>query len=558
MKRILLVGSTILMLMFFTALNAQSKASKQDQTSRENKSKQTEISKSDNTEQEQPVIKVIKKKSRSVKVQDIKIEEEKPAPSRRETKSDKRRETYTEPVRETSRQQDEYKPSQPVRESNEQQVNRERSQQIIERQVTDEYVKPAQTDNEQYQRQLRRERYQQYREQKENGSSNKPSTQVTDKPDLSQQQERTRSAREQSLQPTVDKPSETEKPRSEQARNERLKPSIEQTEKPGNIKTDRQDNESSVSSDRDKKTKPTSIVSPQSLKPGFNNQNEQEASQADIKGHNPGGSHQPNPDMQEPQHPIGDITPPYSGDDDSSGHNGDHHHDSWDDHEGDNHYDNWDRHHSHHNWYWDYYNGWDWHQPNYWGWNDNTYWDSDYWYWHRNPCGWNWDHAFYVFGYYDYPSYEYWTPYHYWVVQPVFTYNFNQDDDYEEMRGYLLADDWDYNPDTRLGMRYDISTDMYEDVHPYKDDCPVDGYGIVTRNDEGDYSYYHFDSYGDRLARQLLNRYRGSGRKIYIEVKGFMDPETHTLNITSLKRVNRYSGSIISISFFPRWFYHRL
>ena len=229
----------------------------------------------------------------------------------------------------------------------------------------------------------------------------------------------------------------------------------------------------------------------------------------------------------------------WNGNHDNNGWNGDNHGDN-NNHNGHNGHDGWNDHHhgsndNHHN---EHYN-----------WNDHhAYYQPD---WNYPHYGWDGPHDYFHFGCSNYVYYNTWYPPHYWFIYPalsLYVSFVNGDIVFKEeqvFRGFIVANDWDLN--NNLDNRYYQSPNF----HWRSNDCPGYGFGIVADNSYGDYSFYHFDNYGSRLARSFINRYRGRNRKIFVEVTGYLNPNDHTIEVVSMHRIRGYQSIVVG------WHYYQ-
>ncbi len=236
-------------------------------------------------------------------------------------------------------------------------------------------------------------------------------------------------------------------------------------------------------------------------------------------------------------YPNWDGPPPGCGpgDGDHDGHHGDH----GDHHDGD--------HHQHHHHYYHHY----------YSFGSNWFFD---WYYYPHLCQvsfdpwwtWNWYYPYYYCSW-VYPPHNHWRPYRYVYIEPVFYYSFEPDYSPREYKGYLVRNNQIVYNERRHRW---IDT---ENPYPAIDECwcdgycPTRGYGIVVRKSNGNLAFYHLDRYGNRLARRLVERYGRGGRRVYVEVRGFLDHETHTFQVTSMSKVNWRRNIILSIGFGYRW-----
>lgn len=238
--------------------------------------------------------------------------------------------------------------------------------------------------------------------------------------------------------------------------------------------------------------------------------------------------------------PGRDGRPPHTGD-------GDHYHGDGDNNHGGGHGDgnhgggHGDNHHNNHGWT-GYHNnhGWNWRPPRDWYWNNyynNWYWQNPYyhvtwynhpWNWYNPHFSWNWYFAYHNFGYVSYVHYYDWYPSHHWIVYPSFSHYYSWTNRIHEFTGYLIIDDLDT-------------------IYPYS-------YGMVTRKPNGDYETFYFDRYGNRLARRLIDRYGHLNKKIYVEVRGYVDYSEQTIRVTSMRKVNWHRNVYLSFYYHPRWF----
>jgi hypothetical protein len=165
--------------------------------------------------------------------------------------------------------------------------------------------------------------------------------------------------------------------------------------------------------------------------------------------------------------------------------------------------------------------------------------------------------VFYDFGSFGYTYYYDWYPHHYWIAYPSFTYRFTWEDKIEEFSGFIAEDDWDLLGKTQFRLNIDYTPYLENNQHWLSDSCPMDGLGIIVKAGRRNYDYYHFDSYGSRLAQRFLNRYSKNNGKLYVTVRGYFNPDTHTIKVVSIHRGKAPSPTVVAVWYRPFWFRHR-
>lgn len=212
----------------------------------------------------------------------------------------------------------------------------------------------------------------------------------------------------------------------------------------------------------------------------------------------------------------------------------------------------WRRHPHHYRW-------WVGHRPRpSWYWYHNNYWwDIHFaylgWNWSYPRYGWNVTHTYYTFSYIDYADSYYWYPPHYWFVYPSVSFYYSNYDRIQVLEGYIVANDWDFNPDSHLGITYENMSGASPNIHHYTTDCPDDGYGIIIRRSDGSYGFYHFNRNGNRLAQRIIDRHHRYGKRTYVEVRGYINHDTHTITVTSMERLRWLRGTQLAVVYQPRW-----
>lgn len=239
--------------------------------------------------------------------------------------------------------------------------------------------------------------------------------------------------------------------------------------------------------------------------------------------------------------------------------NDNNHHGGWTDnhhHWGDNnnhhgwnnyypHY-NWNNHHNHYSWNW-YNNYYRWHRPYFYS----------YYYWYPRTYWWPASYVYYDFGYYPYTYYYDLYPHHYWISYPTFSFSFTYNNTVDEFSGIIAENDWDLMDKTDFRLNIDYSPYLATNQHWLSDSCPMEGYGLIFKQRNGEYNFYHFDSYGNRLAQRLIDRYDGYNRKIHVVVRGYLNPDTHTIRVTSMRKDKWVNPPVIAVWYRPFWFFHR-
>jgi len=264
------------------------------------------------------------------------------------------------------------------------------------------------------------------------------------------------------------------------------------------------------------------------------------------------------PNQPERQFPTsGNPQPPNHGDyqyDGDHNHGGNNHNNNHGD-GGHSYYDNDSRHHHHHG-HSGYYPHYDWHWDRpYYSWF--AYHDYYFWSWYYPHTWWIGYHNYYDFGYYNFAYYYHWYPHHYWIVYPTFNFTYTWQDDTETFTGFIAEDDWDLAGKENFKLNIDYSKYFASNAHWLSDSCPYDGYGIIVKESNGDYNYFHFDKYGNRLAQKLLDRSGKYGGKVNIVVKGVLNTDNHTIKVYSMRKVKKHSQVYLSMYFRPFWFHHR-
>jgi hypothetical protein len=136
-------------------------------------------------------------------------------------------------------------------------------------------------------------------------------------------------------------------------------------------------------------------------------------------------------------------------------------------------------------------------------------------------------------------------------VFPTFSFNYSSYNDIQTYRGFVVPNDWDSGTIGYNDLNY--SNYQFSNTHWHSAFCPDYGYGIVSEQDGGDYDFYHFDNYGSRLVQNLIHKHN-QPRKIYVEVRGIMNPRTHTIEVLSLHRIKPIDSIMISLHFNNSWF----
>ncbi|HOD17273.1 MAG TPA: hypothetical protein PKJ14_01320 [Candidatus Cloacimonadota bacterium] len=244
------------------------------------------------------------------------------------------------------------------------------------------------------------------------------------------------------------------------------------------------------------------------------------------------------------------VEPPYNGHGPHHGNNDSdfHHHEGNDWHHDYNHHPEpyWHAHHAHHHLP-HYYFYFDFSYHPYYSWYDGYYYWDDWTYGYYvswfGPYGWN---SYWVY----YPYYEYYHHRHYRYVAPVFVYNFEWKDDGEDFSGYLVRKPPYSNLHNGNGW-LNITEGQPPSDAVY---CNIRGYSIVTKDENGKKVLYHFDSYGNRLAKELWKTYGKNGKKVYVQVKGVLNPETHTIKVYSMHKISKSHSSTVAV--YWRWVWH--
>jgi hypothetical protein len=234
----------------------------------------------------------------------------------------------------------------------------------------------------------------------------------------------------------------------------------------------------------------------------------------------------------------------------------DHHDGNHDDHHDGNHDDHHNGHDGHH----DYHNGSSWHFYFDFGYHPYYAWSDNYYYWDD----WNysyydgWNSYYYWNGYYPpYPYYDYYHHRHYRYVEPVFYYSFPWHSDVEEFQGYLVRKTPHSGRHDNQGWLNDNNEDEDYDSGHNVVYCNIRGYGIVAREPDGSKGFYHFDRTGNRLAKNLWTQYGKRNRKVYVQISGILNPDTHTIKVFSMRRISRYHSSSLAMSIRFDWFHRR-
>ncbi len=154
-------------------------------------------------------------------------------------------------------------------------------------------------------------------------------------------------------------------------------------------------------------------------------------------------------------------------------------------------------------------------------------WYNHPWNWYNPHFSWNWYFTYHNFGYVSYVYYYDWYPSHHWIVYPSFSQYYSWTNRIQEFTGYLIIDELDT-------------------IYPYS-------YGMVTRKLNGDYATFYFDRYGNRLARRLIDRYGHLNKKIYVEVRGYVNYSDQAIRVTSMRKVNWHRNMYLSFYYHPRW-----
>lgn len=114
-------------------------------------------------------------------------------------------------------------------------------------------------------------------------------------------------------------------------------------------------------------------------------------------------------------------------------------------------------------------------------------------------------------------------------------HNNNWQSEITEFRGVLVRTGGYSSNSGNVSFNINISehpsANLYVNNHQ-----PVMGFGIKVSKPNGNSMVYNFDNRGDKLARQLLNRWRHK-KNLVVEVKGIINHRTKTIEVVSLKRV---------------------
>jgi hypothetical protein len=144
------------------------------------------------------------------------------------------------------------------------------------------------------------------------------------------------------------------------------------------------------------------------------------------------------------------------------------------------------------------------------------------------------NHYYHGFG----PSYHYcvgWYPYT-GCCHPGLNIYFTWHNEIIEFQGFLADNNWDSIEYDYTGEHANYRPFPFDNIHWTTDECPDDGYGIIVKKTDGEYVYFHLDEDGNQLAEELLLKRRNHEAKIFVEVKGILNMENHTITVLSLKK----------------------